>query len=116
MPGKNDPEETGVTTVDGRRNEDVWVVIPVFNEAPVLESVVRQVLEVFPNVVCVDDGSKDHTAEILTKVATGTNGTIIVNTATITASNQADHAAANNSTSYSLPIQAAPISMPLTGQ
>src|SRR3989337_1224784 len=63
MPGQNDPEESGVTTVDGRRNEDVWVVIPVFNEAPVLESVVRQVLAVFPHVVCVDDGSRDGSAE-----------------------------------------------------
>lgn len=63
MPGHNDPEEPGVTTVDGRRNEDVWVVIPVFNEVPVLESVVRQVLTVFPNVVCVDDGSVDGSAE-----------------------------------------------------
>ncbi|MGQ0574688.1 MAG: glycosyltransferase family 2 protein [Pseudonocardia sp.] len=44
-------------------NADVWVVIPVFNEAPVLESVLREVLAVFPNVVCVDDGSHDGSAE-----------------------------------------------------
>ena len=41
----------------------MWVVIPVFNEAQVLESVVRQVLAVFPNVVCVDDGSRDGSVE-----------------------------------------------------
>jgi glycosyltransferase involved in cell wall biosynthesis len=52
-----------VTTVNGRVNGDVWVVIPVFNEAPVLKSVIRQVLAVFPNVVCVDDGSADRSAE-----------------------------------------------------
>ena len=39
--------------------EDVWFVIPVYNEAEVIESVVRQVLAAFPNVVCVDDGSRD---------------------------------------------------------
>ena len=41
------------------RSDDVWVVIPVFNEAQVLGSVVDSVLAVFPNVVCVDDGSRD---------------------------------------------------------
>ncbi len=65
MHGPHDLEETGVTTADARRNDDVWVVIPVFNEAPVLESVVRQVLTVFPNVVCVDDGSGDGSAEVV---------------------------------------------------
>jgi glycosyltransferase involved in cell wall biosynthesis len=44
-------------------NDDVWVVIPVFNEAPVLEEVVTEVLAVFPNVVCVDDGSRDGSVE-----------------------------------------------------
>lgn len=46
-------------TDDGRSGDDVWVVIPVFNEVQVLESVIQQTLEVFPNVVCVDDGSHD---------------------------------------------------------
>lgn len=53
-------------TDDGRSGDDVWVVIPVFNEAQVLESVVDQTLAVFPNVVCVDDGSRDgSTAAVL---------------------------------------------------
>jgi len=45
------------------RSDDVWVVIPVFNEAQVLGSVVDSVLAVFPNVVCVDDGSRDGSVE-----------------------------------------------------
>ncbi|HVL84618.1 MAG TPA: glycosyltransferase family 2 protein [Pseudonocardia sp.] len=49
----------------GLANDDVWVVIPVFNEAGVLESVVRETLAVFPNVVCVDDGSGDGSADIV---------------------------------------------------
>ncbi len=42
---------------------DVWVIVPVWNEAPVVASVVGGALERFPNVVCVDDGSTDGSAE-----------------------------------------------------
>jgi glycosyltransferase involved in cell wall biosynthesis len=48
---------------NGQTNADVWVVIPVFNEAQVLQSVIESVLPVFPNVVCVDDGSRDGSVE-----------------------------------------------------
>ena len=44
------------------RNHDVWVVVPAFNEAPVIGGVLRQLLGEFPNVVAVDDGSGDDTA------------------------------------------------------
>jgi glycosyltransferase involved in cell wall biosynthesis len=44
-------------------NEDVWVVIPVFNEEQVIADVVTEVRKAFPNVVCVDDGSRDGSAE-----------------------------------------------------
>jgi glycosyltransferase involved in cell wall biosynthesis len=44
-------------------NEDVWVVIPVYNEEKVIAGVLENVLAVFPNVVCVDDGSSDNSAE-----------------------------------------------------
>jgi glycosyltransferase involved in cell wall biosynthesis len=40
-------------------NEDVWLVVPLFNEAAVIRGVVEQSLTVFPNIVCVDDGSVD---------------------------------------------------------
>ncbi|WP_298182506.1 glycosyltransferase family 2 protein [Saccharomonospora sp.] len=43
--------------------EDVWVVIPVYNEGQVIADVVEHVLETFPNVVCVDDGSGDDSAD-----------------------------------------------------
>jgi glycosyltransferase involved in cell wall biosynthesis len=39
------------------------VVIPLFNEAAVIGAVVQGVREVFPQVVCVDDGSSDGSAE-----------------------------------------------------
>ncbi|MCW2716024.1 MAG: glycosyl transferase family 2 [Frankiales bacterium] len=38
------------------------IVIPAYNEAGVLTQVLEQVLEEFPFVVCVDDGSSDDTA------------------------------------------------------
>ena len=42
---------------------DVWIVVPAFNEASVISDVIADVRIVFPNVVCVDDGSGDDTGE-----------------------------------------------------
>lgn len=47
-----------------RANADVWVVIPLYNEATVIAGVIADLLPVFPNVVCIDDGSKDGSGEI----------------------------------------------------
>ncbi|WP_284224421.1 glycosyltransferase family 2 protein [Mycobacterium antarcticum] len=41
----------------------MWIVIPAFNEATVISDVVTDVRSAFGNVVCVDDGSRDDTAE-----------------------------------------------------
>jgi glycosyltransferase involved in cell wall biosynthesis len=47
-------------------NSDVWVVVPTYNEALVVRGVLEQLLEHFPHVVAVDDGSTDGSAvEIL---------------------------------------------------
>jgi polyprenyl-phospho-N-acetylgalactosaminyl synthase len=45
--------------------QDVWLVIPVFNEETVISDVVGQALRTFPNIVCVDDGSRDRSAAAL---------------------------------------------------
>jgi len=45
---------------------DVWVVVPVFNEATVVAAVASEILQSFPNVVCVDDGSGDDSAAQIT--------------------------------------------------
>ena len=42
--------------------DDVWLVIPLYNEGSVIGDVVRQARAAFPNVVCVDDGSTDGSA------------------------------------------------------
>ncbi|MEH3141481.1 MAG: glycosyltransferase family 2 protein [Mycobacterium kyogaense] len=48
-------------TSDQRR--DVWIVIPAYREATVIEDVIGEVRAVFANVVCVDDGSTDGTGD-----------------------------------------------------
>jgi polyprenyl-phospho-N-acetylgalactosaminyl synthase len=40
---------------------NTWVVIPAYNEGPVLAEVLERVQAVCPNVVVVDDGSRDET-------------------------------------------------------
>lgn len=44
------------------QNEDVWLVVPLYNEASVIAEVVREARATFPNIVCVDDGSRDDSA------------------------------------------------------
>jgi glycosyltransferase involved in cell wall biosynthesis len=44
---------------------DTCVVIPVYNEDQVIAGVVKDVLATFDHVVCVDDGSCDHTIDVL---------------------------------------------------
>jgi len=43
---------------------NTWVVIPAYNEGAKLAEVLRGVLEYVPNVVVVDDGSRDNTFEV----------------------------------------------------
>ncbi len=42
----------------------MWVVVPAYHEASVIADVIADVRTVFPNVVCVDDGSRDDTAAL----------------------------------------------------
>lgn len=44
------------------RYDDVWIVIPAFNEVAVIADVIADVRAVFGQVVVVDDGSSDGTA------------------------------------------------------
>lgn len=44
-------------------HSDVWLIVPVFNEAGMIGEVVRNARQTFPNVVCVDDGSRDESSE-----------------------------------------------------
>ena len=40
-------------------NVDTWLIVPLYNEAAVVREVVAHALETFPNIACVDDGSRD---------------------------------------------------------
>lgn len=45
-------------------NDDVWLVMPLYNEAVVIGDLVRTAHSTFPKVVCVDDGSRDGSADM----------------------------------------------------
>ena len=45
-------------------NIDTAVIVPVYSEAEVIEEVISDLLKIFPNVVCVDDGSPDGSGQI----------------------------------------------------
>lgn len=49
-------------------DSSIWIVIPAYNEAPVLKEVLAELLDCGPSyhVVVVDDGSSDETAETAT--------------------------------------------------
>jgi glycosyltransferase involved in cell wall biosynthesis len=46
------------------RDDEAWVVIPLYNEATVIASVITELLEVFSHVVCIDDGSTDGSGDV----------------------------------------------------
>lgn len=39
----------------------IWIIVPAFNEGPVIGGVIRELQTVYPNVVAIDDGSGDDT-------------------------------------------------------
>ena len=41
---------------------DTWLIVPCFNEATVIRGVLENALETFPNIVAVNDGSRDESA------------------------------------------------------
>lgn len=44
-------------------NSDVWLVVAAYNEGEVIADVIENTIKTFPNMVVVDDGSKDITAQ-----------------------------------------------------
>lgn len=44
-------------------NADTWLIVPLYNEGKVVREVLIDAIRTFPNVVCVDDGSSDNSAE-----------------------------------------------------
>lgn len=50
--------------VPAMRDSETWVVIPLYNEATVVDGVIRELHSRFENVVCVDDGSTDGSGDV----------------------------------------------------
>lgn len=46
---------------------NTYIIIPLYNEDQVIAKVLTQTLKAFPNVVCVNDGSRDNSAEEVEK-------------------------------------------------
>ncbi|AJK67896.1 glycosyltransferase family 2 protein [Corynebacterium marinum] len=42
---------------------DTWLIVPCYNEATVIREVLSHARETFPNIVAVNDGSADHSAQ-----------------------------------------------------
>lgn len=59
--GDGNEQRDGALSGDVRRG--TFVVVPAYNEAAMIERVVRSLREHYPNVIVVDDGSTDHTCE-----------------------------------------------------
>jgi len=52
--------ESAITT---SIEERTWLVVPLYNEAAVVRSVIEEARTTFPKIVCIDDGSTDASAE-----------------------------------------------------
>ena len=52
------------TVSGGAKNPDVWIVIPLYNEAPVIAGVIKDLQDEFTNIVCIDDGSTDGSGAV----------------------------------------------------
>ncbi|WP_243063520.1 glycosyltransferase family 2 protein [Humibacter sp. RRB41] len=52
---------------DGSTIDDVCIVVPLYNEAPVIGGVIADLRQHFAHVVCVDDGSSDGSGAIAEK-------------------------------------------------
>ncbi|MBC7112382.1 MAG: glycosyltransferase, partial [Methanothermobacter sp.] len=56
------------------RQEDVAVVVPVYNEEKTVAGVIESLLDRGYRVIAVDDGSRDSTPEILAGIASEREG------------------------------------------
>ncbi len=51
------------------KNENIYIVVPVYNEAPVIEETIREIKSAgYKNIIVVDDGSLDETYQKITKL------------------------------------------------
>lgn len=49
------------------KHPEVAIIIPVYNEAKVIEGVVNKVLKSYSNIICINDGSRDDSSQAISK-------------------------------------------------
>ncbi len=50
------------------KHHDTYVIIPLYNESQAIGNVIAELSSYFTNIVCVNDGSRDNTTEVLNKL------------------------------------------------
>lgn len=55
---------TGSDTTARRAGQEVALIIPIYNEGPVITEVLQEAKKIFPHLICVDDGSGDDSAAL----------------------------------------------------
>ena len=69
-------ENRDYTSITGSPHLDLSIVVPIYNEAESIESLVQAIAnavietQLSYEIICVDDGSKDGSTEVLTQLAT----------------------------------------------
>lgn len=66
------PADADVATLPQAVRDATFVIVPAYNEGPALERVIRELRALIPNVIVVDDGSRDDTGAIARRCATYT--------------------------------------------
>ncbi|MFZ6749791.1 glycosyltransferase family 2 protein [Undibacterium sp. Ren11W] len=51
-------------------NDNIWLVVAAYNEGSVIRAVLEEALQTFSNIVVIDDGSSDDTAEQIKSTST----------------------------------------------
>lgn len=68
----SEPAEAVEISLPPSVRDGTFVIVPAFNEGRAIEAVVREIRAVFPNVIVVNDGSRDDTGAIARRCATYT--------------------------------------------
>ncbi|MCF2705931.1 glycosyltransferase family 2 protein [Arcanobacterium haemolyticum] len=59
------PQVADESSVEGWSDElaqQSWLIVPLYNEGKVIREVMEEARKTFPNIVCVNDGSRDNSA------------------------------------------------------
>ena len=69
----NTSAPAGSDTTARHAGQEVALIIPIYNEGPVITEVLQEAKKIFPYLICVDDGSNDDSAAL----ARGAGATVL---------------------------------------